>query len=229
MLGVRALLLATISAAAAGAPADPSEELTEDAFPTEGTRYQSRLLPPGATDARLGAVSDVLLSTTGGVLALDRGVAALGPGALGLGLELGAARCLLACGRIGQDLVIERLLLSPAARVTYHLAVGGTAPNLAATGFYALLAGGAAFSFVDEQEATGRARATTYSPFLSAGLGTVYFPGNSDEVFAGGEARLTYMPRFSVLQVDPPQALLPPQSVSPLGGVSLTFFMGVRL
>jgi len=214
MIGIRALALAAISAATAGAPADPSDELSEDAFPGAGTHYQSRLLPPGATDARLGALSDVLLSAAFGVLAVDLGVAPLGPGSLALGLEMGAGKCLLACGRISQDLVVERLLL---------------APNLQATGFYALLAGGAALAFVDEQESTGQARATTYSPFLSVGLGTAYFPGNSDEVFAGGEARLTYMPRFSALQVVPPQELLRPQSVSPLGGLSLTFFMGVRL
>jgi hypothetical protein len=224
----RALALMTISAAAA-AFAGSADSGEEDAFPTAGTRYESRLLPPGATDARLGAHADVLLSTAGGVLVGDHGIASLGPGALALGLELGVGKCLVACGRLSPDLVVDRLLFSAAARVTYHLTIHGTAPNLAATGFYALVEGGAALNLVDEQDANARIHAVTYSPVITAGLGTTYFPGNSDEVFAGGEARLTYMPRFSALSVDPPQSLLQPQSVAPLAGASLIFFMGVRM
>lgn len=201
----------------------------EDAFPKAGARYESRLLPAGTFDLRVGALSDILLSRVSGVLAADRGIAPIGAGSLALGLELGAGKCLLQCGRISPQLVVDRLTLAPAARVTYHLPIQGGAPNLAATGFYALLIGGAAFDFVDETTATGHVRATTYSPFVSAGVGTTYFPGNSDEIFAGGEARLTYMPRFTALSVNPPQTLLQPQSLAPLPGLSLVFFMGARL
>jgi len=226
MVGTPALALAAaLAVAAAGGRGD---DVPEDAFPTTSTRYLSRLLSPGATDARLGVLADILLSKVGGVLVADHGLAPVGPGALALGVELGAGKCLLSCGRISPDVVVDRLTFSPAARVTYHFTVEGTAPNLAATGFYALLIGGAALDLVDEQSATGRLHAFTYSPFVSAGLGTTYFPGNSDEIFAGGEVRATYMPRFTVLSVDPPLSALQPQSVAPLPGVSLTFFMGAR-
>jgi hypothetical protein len=191
-------------------------------------RYESRLLPPGATDARLGGLADIFLSRASAVLVVDRGLVPVGSGALGLGLEMTAGKCLLACGRITPDLVVDRLTLAPAARVTYHFSIEGNAPNLAATGFYALLVGGATLDFVDEQSITGRVHAATYSPFISAGLGTTYFPGNSDEIFAGGEIRATYMPRFTPLSVDPPQSGLQPESVAALSGLSLIFFMGVR-
>ena len=222
-----ALALATWSAAARAAEAGDVGQ--EESFPTADTRYESRLLPPGSMDLRLGALTDILLSRASAVLVVDRGVAPMGPGALALGLELAGGKCLLACGRVGPDLVVDRLTAAPAVRVTYHFTIEGHAPNIAATGFYALLLGGAALDFVEEQTQGGRVHATTYSPFVSAGLGTTYFPGNSDEIFAGGEARVTYMPRFTPLSVDPPQALLEPRSVAPLPGLSLIFFMGVRL
>lgn len=230
MLCPRALVLAVISMATpALAGSRDGGDVPEDAFPTGDTRYLSRLLPPGSTDARLGVLADILLSKASGVLVIDRGLAPVGPGALALGLELSAGKCLLACGRISPDVVVDRWTFAPAARVTYHFTIEGSSPNLAATGFYALLMGGAALDVVDEQSASGQLHAFTYSPFVSAGLGTLYFPGNSDEIFAGGEVRATYMPRFTVLSLDPPLSSLQPQSVAPLPGVSLIFFMGVRL
>jgi hypothetical protein len=209
--------------------AAPGDDDPEDAFPTGSTRSVSRLLPPGADDLRLGALADVLLSHASGVLAADRGLAPVGPGSLALGLELSAGKCLLRCGRISQDVVVDRWTFAPAARVTFHFPVEGNAANLAANGFYALLMGGAVLDRVDEQSASGRASALTYSPFVSAGLGTTYFPGHGDEIFAGGEVRATYMPRFTVLSVDPPLTPLQPESVAGLSGVSLVFFMGARL
>lgn len=225
MVGTPALALA--AALAAVAPAEGGD-VPEDAFPTTSTRYLSRLLSPGATDMRLGVLADILLTKVSGVLVADRSLAPVGPGALGLGLELSAGKCLLACGRISPDLVVDRWTFAPAARVTYHFPIEGSAANLAATGFYALLMGGAALDVVDEQSSGGRLHAFTYSPFVSAGLGTTYFPGNSDEIFAGGEVRATYMPRFTVLSVDPPLSSLQPESVAPLPGLSLIFFMGAR-
>jgi hypothetical protein len=217
------------AAVAALVAAAPGDEVPEDAFPTGGTRAVSRLLPPGSNDLRLGALADLLLSHVSGLLVADRGLAPVGPGALALGLELSAGKCWLRCGRLSTDVVVDRWTFAPAARVTFHFPVEGTASSLAATGFYALLMGGAVLDHVDEQSATGRASALTYSPFVSAGLGTTYFPGNSDEIFAGGEVRATYMPRFTVLSVDPPATLLQPESVAGLPGVSFVFFMGARL
>jgi hypothetical protein len=226
MFGTSAFALAAVLAAAAptGGSGDPDDE-----FPTESVRYMSRLLPPGATDMRLGALADLLLSRASGVLVADHGLAPVGTGALALGLEVSAGKCLVACGRLAPDVVVDRWTFAPAARVTYHFTIDGTAPNLAATGFYALLMGGAALDLVDEQSASGQVHAFTYSPFVSAGLGTTFFPGNSDDVFAGGEVRATYSPRFTALSVDPPLSSLQPESVAPLTGISLIFFMGVRL
>src|SRR4051812_15557796 len=75
MIGTRALALAAAWATAmAQAGSRDAGEDSEDAFPTAATHYQSRLLPPGTTDARLGALADILLSRASGVLVVDRGL-----------------------------------------------------------------------------------------------------------------------------------------------------------
>jgi hypothetical protein len=217
-----ALMLGVSASTALGQA--PDEE-----FPTGESQFESRMLPPGGTDVRLGGHLDLLLSYGTVVLGVDRGLIELGPGVLSLGLELAAGRCLLACGRLGPDLTVERSYLAPAARLTYHFPITGSSVSLADSGFYVLLLGGATFNFVDERLGTASATASSFAPAVSAGIGTTYFPGNSDSIFAGGEARFTYMPRFSVLDVAPAGTVLQPQSLSSLTGLSLIFFMGVRL
>lgn len=223
-------MLARLTALALGACAGAAlAQADDEAFPTGESRFESRMLPPGGTDVRLGGNLDVLLSYGNVLLVADRGLADLGPGALSLGAELGAGRCLLACGRVGTDLVLERSYLAPAVRLTYHFPITGNSVALTDSGFYLLLLGGATFNFVEERMGASTTSASSFAPTIAAGIGTTYFPGNSDSIFAGGEARFTYMPRFSVLDVSPAGTVLQPQSLSALIGVSLIFFMGVRM
>src|SRR5262245_46677161 len=101
MIGTRALALtAACAAAAAAAGTHEAGDASDDAFPTAGTRYESRLLSPGTTDARLGVLADLLLSKASAVVVVDRGLAPIGTGSLALGLEVAGGKCLLACGRI---------------------------------------------------------------------------------------------------------------------------------
>jgi hypothetical protein len=135
---MRLLAAALLSLTAAAARAQG-----EDLFPTQPRSYQSRLLPPGGMDLRLGGGVDVLIARGEAILGLDRAVVEWAGGVLAIGAEIAVGRCLGACGRISAELVLSRTLISPMARLLYQFELAGNAENLRDVGFYGLFIAGA--------------------------------------------------------------------------------------
>lgn len=187
------------------------------------TAYQSRQLPPGSWDVRAGLEADGLLNHAGGGLAVETGLFPLGAGVLAAGLEAGFNRCLLGCGS-GDGLLVDRTALTPMARLAWHFPVGADTANVTEVNLYAVVVAGASFTFQTAENGGFSVERNQVVPLAGAGIGSLYFPGSGDTVFAGGELRLLYAPSTrAALTAGVP---LTPWS---LAGVRLAFTMGVRL
>jgi hypothetical protein len=153
---------------------------------SEGT-YQTRLLPPGTWDLHFGGLGDGLLRDVSLSLAADYGLTVAGSGTLGLGLELNGGTCLLGCetfagaGATWQDAV-------GLFRVVYHIPFSGETSGVAASNVYGVALAGAAVV----TQRTQWASAVSVGPAVGVGIGSLYFPGNGDTLFAGGEMRILY-------------------------------------
>lgn len=185
--------------------------------------YQSRQLPPMGWDLRAGLEADGLLGHAGGQLSADLGLIPLGEGLLAAGLEAGFSRCLLAC-RVQGDVLADRSAVTPMARLLWHFPVGAQTSNVTEIDLYVLVVAGAAFTFQSVQVGGPRFERNQLVPIGGVGLGSQYFPGNGDVVFAGGELRVLYAP--STTPESAGGVTIGPWS---LAGVRLLFTIGARI
>src|SRR5512140_3510706 len=152
---------------------------------SEGT-YQTRLLPPGSWDLHGGAVVDGLLRDVGLSLAAEYGLMMAGSGILAVGLELNGGTCLLGCSAFAGTRWEDGLGL---LRVVFHMPMTGETSGVAETDVYGFALAGAAALV---QSSQGAATTASFGPAFGLGMGSFYFPGNGDKLFAGGELRILY-------------------------------------
>jgi len=184
----------------------------------EAPSHESRTLPRGSFDLHGAVGTDVLLQELRGALALDYGVLDFSNGStISAGVELGFGQCLLGCGTWAASEAILTRHLAPSARFTFHFPLSSPQGNISAIDTYLVAVAGAAFVTSEALSASG----SGWGPLGSFGIGSLYFPGNGDTIFAAGEFRFTYA-----------------AGVHPMGGGTLpwsltgfvfTFAIGARL
>ncbi len=185
--------------------------------------YQTRALAPGGWDLRFGVEADGLLAHAGANASAELGLFALGEGSLSLGVEGALGHCLHACGsEAAQE--VSRWAAAPMGRLAWHYVLGSDSANAAELDLYAVALGGAGFVFQEARSPGARLSSASRVPLLGGGLGSVYFPGNGESVFAGGELRVLYSPATAELAGS--GLTLTAWS---LAGVRFMFSMGVRL
>jgi len=189
--------------------------------------YRTRALPPGGWDLRFSLEADGLLAHAGANASGEVGLFHVGEGSIAVGVEAALGHCLTSCGN-EPGLEVSRWAAAPLARVAWHFVVASDSTNASEVDLYLVALGGAGFVFQEAQEGGVRLGSAGVVPLWGGGVGSVYFPGNGEGVFAGGELRLLYSPRLPLADPAAGGGLATLDAWS-LRGLRFMFSMGIRL